>query len=71
VATTPIDPAISPQWALAGRIVTMDQHASVIADGAVWVENAAIAALTTRGDDPPDRFAGIAPVETGGRSCPA
>ena len=70
MATTPTDPATSPQWALAGRIVTMDQHATVIADGVVWVKNAAIAALTKRGDNPPDGFDGIAPVETSGTILP-
>jgi 5-methylthioadenosine/S-adenosylhomocysteine deaminase len=70
VTTTPIDPATSPQWALAGRVVTMDPHATVIADGVVWVKNAAIAALTRRGEAPPDGFDGIAPVETGGTILP-
>jgi 5-methylthioadenosine/S-adenosylhomocysteine deaminase len=65
----PIDPR-GPQWAAAGRIVTMDLDSTVIADGVVRVKHAAIAALTARGDGPPTGFDGIVPVETGGTIFP-
>jgi 5-methylthioadenosine/S-adenosylhomocysteine deaminase len=67
---SPIDPASSPKWALAGRIVTMDPKSTVIMDGAIWIADAAIAAITKRGDPVPDGFAGVVPVETGGTVLP-
>jgi 5-methylthioadenosine/S-adenosylhomocysteine deaminase len=70
VASTPIDPESSPQWALAGRVVTMDKDSTVIPDGVVWVKNATIAALTERGDAPPAGFEDVTPVETGGTILP-
>src|SRR6201999_3877876 len=69
-APGPIDPAGSPSWALAGRVVTMDRASTVISDGAVWVKDAAIAAITSRGDATPAGFEGIVPVETGGTIFP-
>jgi cytosine/adenosine deaminase-related metal-dependent hydrolase len=67
---SPIDPASSPKWALAGRVVTMDPQSSVVPDGAVWVKDSAIAAITKRGDATPDGFDGIVPLETGGTIFP-
>jgi cytosine/adenosine deaminase-related metal-dependent hydrolase len=69
-ATGPIDPASSPSWAIAGRVVTMDRASTVVADGAVWIKDAAIAAITSRGDATPAGFDGIAPVETRGTIFP-
>ena len=69
-ATGPIDPAGSPSWAIAGRVVTMDPASTVVADGAVWIKDAAIAAITSRGDATPAGFDGIAPVETRGTIFP-
>jgi cytosine/adenosine deaminase-related metal-dependent hydrolase len=69
-APGPIDPAGSPSWAVAGRIVTMDPGSTVVADGAVWIKDAAIAAITSRGAATPEGFDGIAPVETGGTIFP-
>ena len=66
----PIDPASSPKWALYGRIVTMDAKATVVMDGAVWIADAAIAAITERGDPTPAGFEGITPLETGGTVLP-
>ena len=70
MATTPIDPSSSPQWALAGRVVTMDDDATVVADGVVWIKNATIAAVTARGESPPEGFDGITPVQSGGTIFP-
>jgi hypothetical protein len=67
---TPIDPAGSPKWALAGRIVTMDSRSTVVMDGAVWIADSAIAAITQSGDPVPDGFQGVAPVPTGGTVLP-
>ena len=66
----PIDPAASPKWALAGRIVTMDPRSTIVMDGAIWVADAAIAAITKRGDPTPDGFGGVVPLETGGTVFP-
>ena len=66
----PIDPASSPRWAVAGRVITMDPQSSVVPDGAVWIKDAAIAAITRRGDTGPSGFDGIVPLETGGTSSP-
>ena len=69
-AAGPIDPASSPKWALAGRIVTMDPTSTIVMDGAIWIADAAIAAITERGDPTPDGFGGVAPLETGGTVFP-
>ncbi len=69
-ATGPIDPAGSPKWALAGRIVTMDPNSTIVMDGAVWIADAAIAAITKRGDPSPEGFGGVVPLETGGTVFP-
>lgn len=66
----PIDPASSPQWAITGRIVTLDKHSKVIPSGTVWVKDALIAAITEPGQAPPEGFDGIAPVESGGTIMP-
>ena len=66
----PIDPPGSPKWALAGRIVTMDPKSTVIIDGAIWIADAAIAAITKHGDPVPDGFAGVIPLQTGGTVLP-
>jgi len=67
---SPIDPATSPKWALAGRIVTMDAHATVIPDGAIWVKDAAIAAITKHADAKPQGFEEVVPIETHGTIFP-
>ena len=43
----------------------MDPKSTVIMDGTIWIADAAIAAITKRGDPVPDGFAGVVPVETG------
>ena len=67
---SPIDPAVSPKWALAGRIVTMDASSTVIMDGAIWIADAQVAAITKRGDAVPEGFAGVVPLPTGGTVVP-
>ena len=57
-------------WALAGRIVTMDPNSTVVMDGAIWIADAAIAAITKRGDPAPEGFGGVVPLETGGTVLP-
>jgi cytosine/adenosine deaminase-related metal-dependent hydrolase len=48
----------------------MDPQSTVVADGAVWVKDAAIAAVTKRGDATPDGFDGVVPLDTGGTIFP-
>jgi cytosine/adenosine deaminase-related metal-dependent hydrolase len=48
----------------------MDAASTVVADGVVWVKDAAIAAVTPRGAAAPDGFDGVEPVETGGTIFP-
>ncbi len=66
----PIDPATSPKWALRGRIVTMDSNATVLADGVVWIADAAIAAITEAAAAAPAGFEGVAPLDTAGTVLP-
>ena len=48
----------------------MDPKSTVIMDGAIWIADAAIAAITKRGDPVPEGFAGVVPLETGGTVFP-
>ena len=48
----------------------MDAHSTVVMDGAMWIADAAIAAITKRGDPAPDGFDGVVPLETGGTVFP-
>ena len=59
-----------PRWAIGGRILTLDKHSTVIRNGTVWVEDAAIAAITEHGEAPPLGFDGITPVASDGTILP-
>jgi 5-methylthioadenosine/S-adenosylhomocysteine deaminase len=48
----------------------MDANSTVVADGVVWIADAAIAAITQRTDAVPPGFEGITPLETGGTVLP-
>jgi 5-methylthioadenosine/S-adenosylhomocysteine deaminase len=49
------------RFGLQGRIVCMDDRLSVVKDGILWIEAKRIAAVTEKGQAPPEGFAG-APV---------
>lgn len=66
----PIDPAASPQWALAGRLITMDPKQPPVVDGVAWIAEGKIAAITRRGEPPPAGFEGVHELETGGTVFP-
>ena len=66
----PIDPGSSPKWAVSGRLITMDSNRPPAFDGALWIAEGAIAAITQRGDASPPGFDGVAPLETGGTVFP-
>jgi 5-methylthioadenosine/S-adenosylhomocysteine deaminase len=48
----------------------MDPQSTVVMDGAIWIADAAIAAITKSGDPAPEGFAGVVPLETGGTVFP-
>jgi 5-methylthioadenosine/S-adenosylhomocysteine deaminase len=48
----------------------MDPSSTVVMDGAIWIADAAIAAITRAGDGAPEGFAGVTPLPTGGTVLP-
>jgi cytosine/adenosine deaminase-related metal-dependent hydrolase len=58
------------RYALAGRVVTMDDVSKVIPHGVVYVDGARIVAVRRRADPPPDGFADAPRVETRGTIYP-
>src|SRR5689334_4257962 len=66
----PIDPGAGPKWALGGHLVTMDPKRPAVMDGALWIAEGQVAAITQGGDPTPTGFEGIAPLETGGTVFP-
>jgi len=69
-APPPIDPLTGPKFALAGRLVTMDDHFTVIDDGVVYVDRGTIVAVQRRTDPVPVGFADTAVLDTGGSIYP-
>jgi len=67
---SPIDLPTGAQFGLAGRIVTMDDAATVLDDGVVYVDHGTIIATRARADQPPDGFADSSVLETGGTIYP-
>jgi 5-methylthioadenosine/S-adenosylhomocysteine deaminase len=67
---TPIDPASSPKVVLAGRMVTMDDRANVIARGRVYCENGSIVAVQAADALAPAGFENINVIETGSTIYP-
>jgi 5-methylthioadenosine/S-adenosylhomocysteine deaminase len=66
----PIDALTGPKFALAGRVITMDNAFTVIDDGVVYVDRGVIVAVRVRTDAPPDGFADTAVLDTGGSIYP-
>jgi 5-methylthioadenosine/S-adenosylhomocysteine deaminase len=66
----PIDPAAGPTFALGGRVVTMDDHATVLDDGVVYVKEGSIAAVAERSAPAPAGFEGVKVLETKGTIYP-
>jgi cytosine/adenosine deaminase-related metal-dependent hydrolase len=65
-------PLTGPKLALAGRVVTMDDAATVWARGVIYVDAGRIVAVADATGSPPapPGFAGVAPVEVGGTIFP-
>ncbi len=66
----PVDPLTGPKLALAGRVVTMDDAFTAMADAIVYVEKGRIVAVRERGQAAPPGFEGVAVLETGGTLFP-
>jgi len=67
---TPVDPLDGPTFALGGRVVTMDAHDSVVADGVVYVKDGSIVAVQKATADAPAGFEGVKVLETKGTIYP-
>src|SRR5690348_9266649 len=70
MSTAPVHPDVSAPIALTGRIVTMDDHASVIDRGVVYARDGAIAAVLPSSAPAPDGFAGVPRTPTRGTIYP-
>ena len=66
----PVDPLTGPKQALAGRVVTMDDAFTVIADGVVYIDQGRIVAIQARAQPAPAGFGGVEVLETGGTLFP-
>ena len=61
----PIDPNVGPRFVLAGRVVTMDDHLTVVPDGRVYVDGGVIAAVLPAAAPAPAGFEGQDAAEHG------
>lgn len=68
--TEPIDPPAGPEFALSGRIVTMNAIGKVIADGVLYGQAGSIVAVQDRSAPPPAGFESVRVVATGGTIFP-
>lgn len=66
----PIDPLDGPQYALRGRIVTMNNSRSIIADGIIYIDKGSIIAVKKATAPAPPDFNGIEVVNTNGTIYP-
>jgi 5-methylthioadenosine/S-adenosylhomocysteine deaminase len=66
----PVDPLTGPPFALAGRVVTMNDSFEIRADAIVYVSKGVILAVQDRNQPAPAGFEGDAVVETGGTIFP-
>lgn len=70
MAKIPIDTMDGPQYALRGRIVTMNSKRRVFHDGIVYIEKGRIVDVKDRKDEAPDRFKNVQVVNTRGTIYP-
>jgi len=68
--TGPIDPLTGPRFALAGRVVTMNDAFEIRPDAVVYVDKGSIVAVRPRREPAPAGFVGVTVVETGGTIFP-
>jgi 5-methylthioadenosine/S-adenosylhomocysteine deaminase len=69
-STPPVDAADGPRLALAGQIVTMDEHRTVLKNGVIYLDKGAILAVQERTAPPPADFATVPITETNGTIYP-
>ena len=66
----PIDPLTGPMFALAGRVVTMDDAFRVWPDAVIYIERGSIVAVQDRAAPPPAGFESIRVIATSGTIYP-
>lgn len=69
-ARVPVDPLDGPTFALAGRVVTMDDGKHVLDDGVVYVSKGSIVAVQKAGQAAPEGFEGLKALKTKGTIYP-
>lgn len=68
--TTPIDPLTGPQYALQGRVVTMDSAYSVLDSATIYIDAGKIVAVQPMGMRPPAGYENIPNIQTQGTIYP-
>src|SRR5215472_16832234 len=68
--TTNPDPAASPPLALAGRIITLDAAATIVASGVVYCRDGSIVAVQPASASAPPGFENVAVTQTRGTVLP-
>src|SRR5688572_25506556 len=66
----PVDPLTGPPFALAGRVVTMNDAFAIRTDAIVYADQGEIVAVQDRAQPAPAGFTGVPVVETGGTIFP-
>jgi cytosine/adenosine deaminase-related metal-dependent hydrolase len=69
-AAVPVDPLTGPKCALGGRVVTMDEHFTVLDDAVLYIDRGSIVAVRPRGAAPPVGFEDVAVARTTGTLFP-
>jgi len=68
--TTPIDPLNGPQYALQGRVVTMDAAYHVLDSATIYIDAGKIAAVHPTGTPPPAGYENVPSIQTQGTIYP-
>ncbi len=68
--TTPVDPLTGPQYALQGRVVTIDADHTVLDSATIFIDAGKIVAVQPAGMLPPTGYENIPSIETKGLIYP-
>ncbi len=68
--TTPIDPLNGPQYALQGRVVTMDAAYNVLDSATIYIDAGKIVAVHPTGTPPPAGYENVPIIQTQGTIYP-
>src|SRR5258706_12256740 len=68
--TTPIDPLNGPQYALQGRVVTMDATYNVLDSATIYIDSGKIVAVNPTGTPPPAGYENVPIIQTQGTIYP-